>query len=1086
MSTKKIKEFKLSSWAISNRMTVSVITFIIVLSGLLSYTGMARENFPEIIIPQIYVATPYPGNSALDVEKLITKRLEKEINSITGVDKITSNSIQGYSSIVVEFSFDYTPSEALQKVKDKVDIAMADPDFPKDLPSEPSVSEMNFSERIPIMNINLSGEFSMDQLKEYAEYLEDEIEELSEISSVDIRGVQEKELEIAVDLYKMEASKISFNDIENAVAFENMSISGGDILENGIRRTVRILGEFNDPLAVRDIIIKQEKGNIVYLRDIAEVDFKEQEKESFAREYLQPVVMLDVKKRGGQNLLKASTKIDAITEEAAANVFPQNLIISKTNDQSNDTRTMVSDLENSIILGVILVVAVLYFFLGFRNALFVGIAIPLSMFLSFSILSFMGVTLNTMVLFSLVIALGMLVDNGIVVVENVYRLMDEGYPRIKAAKLGVGEVAMPIIASTATTLAAFLPLILWEGIMGEFMKWLPITLIIVLSSSLFVALIINPMLISVYMKVVPKKESKVPFISKLEDLYERFLSYALKGKKPASIIVGTFGLLILAAFLMYTFPPKILFFPNTDAKQVFVFIEYPIGTDIEETNLISMEIEKDIEDYFKKYEVDGKNFLVTSVIGQVGEGTSDPSRGQEGGKSPNKARITVDFVKYQDRQGISTEDVLKDVRNVIQGYPGVSIVVDKPADGPPTGAPINIEVKGDDYVLILETANQLKSFINNSNIGGIEELKLDIDQGKPEMLISVDRQKARRLGVSTGQIGANLRTALYGKEISTYKNEDDDYPINLRLKDEMRYNKSALLDQKITFRNQSDGQIKQVPISAVATTENQSSFSAIKRINLDRVVTVYSNVLNDYNATEVNDKIRAIAEKFEVPKNISISFTGEQEKQAKEMAFLSRALLIAVLLIFLILVAQFNSATTPIIISISVFLSLIGVLFGLLIFRMDFVVLMTMIGIISLAGIVVNNAIVLIDYINLTITRKLRELGLEETGKLTPSLLVECVVEAGRTRLRPVLLTAITTILGLLPLALGININFRTLITQLNPNFYIGGENVAFWGPMGWAIIFGLSFATFLTLVVVPILFYLINKLKTKKVKVVS
>ena len=1086
MSTKKIKEFKLSSWAISNRMTVSVITFIIVLSGFLSYSGMARENFPEIIIPQIYVATPYPGNSALDVEKLITKRLEKEINSITGVDKITSNSIQGYSSIVVEFSFDFTPSEALQKVKDKVDVAMADPDFPKDLPSEPSITEMNFSERIPIMNINLSGEFSMDQLKEYAEYLEDEIEELSEISSVDIRGVQEKELEIAVDLYKMEASKISFTDIENAVAFENMSVSGGDILENGIRRTVRVLGEFKDPLSVRDIIVKHEKGNIVYLRDIADVNFKEQEKDSFAREYMQPVVMLDVKKRGGQNLLEASTKIDAILEEAAANVFPHNLIISKTNDQSNDTRTMVSDLENSIILGVILVVAVLYFFLGFRNALFVGIAIPLSMFLSFSILSFMGVTLNTMVLFSLVIALGMLVDNGIVVVENVYRLMDEGYPRIEAAKLGVGEVAMPIIASTATTLAAFFPLILWEGIMGEFMKWLPITLIIVLSSSLFVALVINPMLISVYMKVVPKKESKITFVTKLENLYERFLSYALKGKKPGSIIVGTFGLLILAVFLMATFPPKILFFPNTDAKQVFVYIEYPIGTDIEETNLISKEIEQDIEDYLKKYDVDGKSFLITSIIGQVGEGTADPSRGQEGGKTPNKARITVDFVKYQDRQGVSTEAVLKDIRNVVQGYPGVSIVVDKPADGPPTGAPINIEIKGDDYELILETANRLKSYINSSNIAGIEELKLDIDQGKPEMLISVDRQKARRLGVSTGQIGANLRTALYGKEISTYKNADDDYPINLRLKNEMRYNKSTLLDQKITFRNQSDGQIKQVPISAVATTENQSSFSAIKRIDLDRVVTIYSNVLSDYNPTEVNDKIRAIAEKFESPKSVAISFTGEQEKQAKEMAFLSNALLIAVLLIFLILVAQFNSATTPIIISISVFLSLIGVLFGLLIFRMDFVVLMTMIGIISLAGIVVNNAIVLIDYINLTMIRKRRELGLEETDKLTAALLVECVVEAGRTRLRPVILTAITTILGLLPLALGININFRTLVTELNPNFYIGGENVAFWGPMGWAIIFGLTFATFLTLVVVPILFYLINKLKTKKLKVVS
>jgi multidrug efflux pump subunit AcrB len=537
---------------------------------------------------------------------------------------------------------------------------------------------------------------------------------------------------------------------------------------------------------------------------------------------------------------------------------------------------------------------------------------------------------------------------------------------------------------------------------------------------------------------------------------------------------------------MFTFPPKILFFPNTDAKQVFVYVEYPIGTDIEETNTTSMKIEKEIETYLKKYEVNGENFLITSVIGQVGEGTADPSRGQEGGKTPNKARITIDFVKFQDREGVSSETVLKEIRELLQGYPGVSIVVDKPSDGPPTGPPINIEVKGDDYELILETANNLRTFINTSNIAGIEELKLDIDQGKPEMIVTVDRQKARRLGISTGQVGMNLRTALYGKEISTYKDASDDYPINMRLKDEMRYNKNSLLNQKITFRNQSDGQIKQVPISAVATSENKTAFSAIKRINLDRVVTVYSNVLNDYNPTQVNDKIREITEEFEIPKNIEVSFTGEQEEQAKEMAFLSKALLIAVLLIFLILVAQFNSATTPIIISISVFLSLIGVLFGLLIFRMDFVVLMTMIGIISLAGIVVNNAIVLIDYINLTIVRKRRMLKLPLGGKLSPDLLIACVVEGGKTRLRPVLLTAITTILGLLPLALGININFRTLITELNPNFYIGGENVAFWGPMGWAIVFGLTFATFLTLVVVPILFYLINNLKAKKLKVTS
>lgn len=1087
MSNQKVKEFKLSSWAISNRMTVTVITFIIILSGLLSYISMPRENFPEIVIPQIYIATPYPGNSALDVEKLITKPLEKEINGITGVDKITSNSIQGFSSIQVEFNFDTTPSEALQKVKDKVDIAMSDADFPTDLQSDPSVTEMNFSEMVPIMNINLSGEFSMDQLKEYAEYLEDEIEELPEITSVDIRGVQEKEIEIAVDLYKMEASQISFNDIEDAIAFENMSVSSGDILQNGVRRNVRVIGEFKDPKEIENIIVKREDGNIVYLRDIANVNFQEQEKESYAREYLQSVVMLDIKKRGGENLLNASSKIDEIIASAKANKLPNNLIISKTNDQSNDTKTMVSDLENSIILGVILVVLVLYFFLGFRNALFVGIAIPLSMLLSFTILSFMGVTLNTMVLFSLVIALGMLVDNGIVVVENVYRLMDEGYSRIEAAKLGVGEVAMPIIASTATTLAAFFPLMLWEGIMGEFMKWLPITLIIVLSSSLFVALIINPMLISIYMKVVPKKEGKKTMLSRLESHYERFLNYALKGKRPYAFVVSTFGLLVLAGFLMSVFPPKTLFFPNTQAKQVFVFLEYPIGTDIEQTNEISKNIEQDIEEHLQKYEKDGKSFLITSVIGQVGEGTSDPSQGQKGGKTPNKARITVDFVKYQDRQGIETETVLKEIRELLNsGYPGLTIVVDKPADGPPTGAPINIEITGEDYTLILETSNNLKEFINKANIAGIEELKLDIDQGKPEMLINVDRQKARRLGISTGQIGTNLRTALYGKEISTFKDLNDDYPINIRLEESYRYNKNALLNQKITFRDQSSGQIMQVPISAVATADNSSTFSAVNRLDLDRVVTMYSNVLNDYNATEVNDKLRAAVTNFEVPRGISLSFTGEQEEQAKEMAFLSQALLIAVLLIFLIMVAQFNSATTPIIISISVLLSLIGVLFGLLIFRMEFVILMTMIGIISLAGIVVNNAIVLIDYINLILKRKRREFNIPEDEKLSKQQLLESIVEGGKTRLRPVLLTAITTILGLLPLALGININFRTLITELNPNFYIGGENVAFWGPMGWAIIYGLTFATFLTLIIVPILFYIINGIKLKSTKEVN
>ncbi len=1134
------REFKLSTWSIHNKMTVFVILVMIFLAGIFSYQSMPREAFPEIVVPEIYIATPYPGNSALDIEKLITRPIEKEINGISGVDEIISTSIEGFSSIQVKFDFSVTPTEALRKVKDKVDTALSDKDFPKDLPADPTVQELNFAELMPIMNINLSGEFSMNQLKEYGEYLEDEIEKVPEISKVDIRGIQDKEVEISVDLYKMQTSEISFNDIGAAIQNENMTISGGDLLENGLRRNVRVIGEFKTAKEIENIIVKQEKGNIVYLRDIAIVRFKEQEKDNYAREFSQPVVMLDVTKRGGENLIKASTQIDSILAKATATFFPSNLYISKTNDMTNDTKTMVADLENSIILGIILVVLVLLFFLGVRNALFVGIAIPLSMFISFIILNTLGVTLNMMVLFSLVLALGMLVDNGIVVVENVYRLLDEGYSKIDAAKFGVGEVAMPIIASTATTLAAFLPLAFWPGMMGEFMKYLPITLIIVLGSSLFVALVINPMLTSVYMKI---KEDEVDFkkllkysiilfsigvlllvvgitsetkglnalglllilaallriintklltpatawfqhklLPKLESIYENVLKFALYGVRPKLFVFGTFGLLILSFVLFAAFPPKVLFFPDTPPKQVYVYLEYPIGTDIEVTNNLSKEIENKIQDHLKKYEINGDNFLITSVIGQVGEGTSDPNQGQQGGTTPNKARITVDFVKFIDRNGTDTNDVLIEIRELLQGFPGVNITVDRPEDGPPTGPPINIEVTGDDYEQLLYAADDIRQFINDANILGIEDLKLDVEQGKPELPVIIDRQKARRLNISTGQVGDVLRTSLFGKEVSTFKDGEDDYPINIRLMDKYRYNKDALINQKITFRDQATGKIVQIPISAIAHTETSSTFSAVKRKDLNRVITLFSNVLENYNATEINDQIKKALENYTLPQGITFAFTGEQEKQAEEMAFLIRALMIAVFLIFLILVGQFNSTSTPIIISLSVILSLIGVLLGLIIFRMEFVVMMTMIGIISLAGIVVNNAIVLIDYTLLIMQRKRLENNFAE-NTYTKELIYESIVEGGKTRLRPVLLTAITTILGLLPLAIGININFMTLFTEFDPQFYIGGENVAFWGPMSWTIIFGLVFATFLTLIIVPVLLSLLTNFKAKVFK---
>lgn len=1210
--SERIKEFGLSSLSVDNKTTVFVLTVIIFLGGIFSYTSMPKESFPEVVTPEIYVGTPYPGNSPLDIEKLITRPFEKEINTITGVDEINSTSIQGYSSIQIKFDFSVTPEEALRKVKDKVDVAMSDSDFPDDLPTDPNVFEMNFSELIPIMNINLSGDFSIDQLKEYGEYLEDEIEDLPQITKVDIRGVMDKEVKVDLDVHRMEATQVNFGDVASAISQENLTISGGDLKVDKFERTVRVIGEFTDWKQIENIVVKHENNNVIYLRDIGKVSFGEEDKTSYARQYKKTVVMLDVMKRAGENLIEASDEINKIVAKAQEEVFPQNLQISITSDQSDQTRTQVSELENSIIFGVLLVVAVLLFFLGLRNALFVGIAIPLSMFLSFFILNALGVTLNIMVLFSLVLALGMLVDNGIVTVENIYRLRDEGYSPIQAAKAGVGEVAWPIIASTATTLAAFIPLALWPGQMGQFMKYLPITLIIVLTSSLFVALVINPVLTSVFMKLeedeieVSKKWiiglvvtlvlalgldlagdasldaqplnylagfvvsvalilflGKFMFIGKnthrkkmvvpslillviaivyrftgqilssnfigvtalftlfngfviypstivfqekiivwLENVYDHFIQLSLKGRRPVGLLVGTFLLLIVSVGLIAGFAPKVLFFPEGEPQYLNIYIENPIGTDIETTNKITKEIENIVIEKLNQVrseeggqpmviendttgELDTLSTMaiVESVIGQVGEGTSDPMQGPQMGNTPHKARVTISFVKFQERFGISTSKVQSEIRDAIKGFPGVKITVAENQNGPPQGAPVNIELKGDNYYELMDLAESMKSYIEDGNIGGIEELKLDVEQGKPELPIKIDRAKARQLGLSTYSIGDAIRTSLFGKEVSTYKEGEDDYPIYVRLSQEYRENADALMNQRITFKDMNTGKVVQVPISAVATASKSSTFSAVKRADLDRVITISSNVLEEYNPNEVVAEIKEHLKGYDVPEDFSVDFTGQQEEQAKEMSFLSTALLIAFFLIIFIIVLQFNSISTPFIIGFSVLFSLIGVFLGLVFAQMDFVIIMSMIGIISLAGIVVNNAIVLIDYTNLIIDRKREELGLQEGENLPFDKVTEAIIEGGKTRLRPVLLTAITTILGLLPLAIGLNIDFFSFFTNLDPKIYMGGDNVMFWGPMSWTIIFGLTFATFLTLVIVPVMYHILKKAKYKLAK---
>lgn len=1119
------KTFGLTSFALKNSTTVLFLTFLIIVMGVTTYISLPRENFPEINIPKIYIGVTHPGNSPSDIENLITRPIEKELNTISEVDNITSTSIQDYSTIIAEFTADTDVEDALSKVKDAVD--KAQPELPTDLDREPNVFAMDMNE-FPILNINLSGNYTIDELKEYAEYLEDEIEKIKEISKAEIRGIDEKEVKIKVDPYKLEAVQLNFGDIENAISSENITMSGGSYLSDGMRRTVRIEGEFTAPSQLLDVVIKHEEGDIVYLRDVATVTFDYKDKANYARLWDKQVVMIDVVKRGGENLLDATDKIGLVLAKARENVFPKDLEVVVTNDQSKQTRRMVANLENSIIFGIILVVMVLLFFLGARNAIFVGIAIPLSMFMSFLILGMLGISINMMVLFALIMALGMLVDNGIVVVENVYRLMEQGLSPMDATMKGVGEVAMPIITSTATTLAAFLPLAFWPGIMGEFMKYLPITLIITLGSSLFVALVINPVLIKLFMSVDNKskvnhkkarrnfiimvvigfvlllsgrsinvsglvifgnlmfisaiimvlnlyvltpwsRKFQARFLPWLENIYEKTIRVALN--HIYIFFFGTVGLLVLSLAMVGMFSPGVIFFPINQPKYVNVFIEFPVGTDIETTNDFAVEISAKIDKIIEPYAD-----IIESVISNVGQGTADPNDPSTlgEGESPNKARITINFVEIEYRGKVLTSDVMEEIRAGVRGYPGVTITVDKDAAGPPVGKPISIEVSGDDFATLIDLTDKLKQFINESGIEGIEKLKSNLETGKPELIINIDREKARRFGLSTYSIASELRTAIFGKEVSKYKEGEDDYEIQIRLDDKYRYDVDALLNMNITFRNQVNGKIHQVPIASVAKAELSSTYGSIRRKNLKRVITLSSNVIGGFNATTVNDHIKIAMEDFKLPPGYEYKFGGEQEKQAEEMAFLSQALLIAVFLIFLIIVGQFNKLTAPIIIMTSVLFSTIGVFFGLVIFQMEFVIMMTMVGIISLAGIVVNNAIVLIDFIELTRKRKREELNPGE--RLPIKDIVEAIVFAGKTRLRPVLLTAITTILGLIPLAIGLNIDFLQFFQNYNPDFFIGGDNVIFWGPMSWTIIFGLTFATFLTLIIVPVMYLFFDK----------
>lgn len=1142
------KEFSLSSWAVDNKVTVSVITFIIVALGIFSYLSMPKESFPEVIQNNIYVSSIFPGNSAEDVEKLITKELEDKFKGVSGVKKITSNSFQDYCLIVVELDEKLSIAEAKQRIKDKVDEAKGSTDWPiMDSGSkvDPNVFDLNISEEIPILNVSLKGNYSSFTLKKYAEDLQDDLESISSLKEASLVGMDDNEVEIAIDLFKMNAAGVSFDQIINAVKNENMTITAGNLVNDGNRTNVRIKGEISSPSEIKDFVIKPG----VSIKDIAVVEFKEKEKTTYARESGENVVMLNIKKRSGTNMISTVEEAKAKIKEAQEKYLPQDLEVSLASDQSTQVEHQVNELANHILMGILLVMGVLSFSMGMKNALFVGTAIPLSMLIAFAILQMMGITLNTMVLFAMVMGLGMLVDDGIVVVDNVYANMEKGLNRKMASKYGIGEIAVPVITSTLTTIFAFLPMLLWPGVMGKFMKYFPITISITLSASLFVALVINAMMtggamslenknithiqakrytlifailavvftilrfttgIEFFMGVVTLsviaiiaiwsykyffhdkiEHFQYTFFPKLARWYQGVLRNLLKGKKPIRalfIVIGVFIFsFLLYAFMMQIGRSKILFFPESEPKQTYIYMEYPQGTDIEKTNASTILVENEVLKTIQKYndKATGENFMVESMVTEVGKGAVNPQvdTGSEA-ETPFKSKITITFTEFSERRGVSSKEVMKEIRNSVPSIPGMNITVEKNQDGPPVGYPISIELKGDDYDKLLNEANKMISFINAQGIEGIENLKTDVNKESPELIIDIDRETANNMNVSTAYAGITLRRALFGQDISTYKDDKKDYDIAIRLQENQRKNTSLLFNQPVTLSTPMGGTI-QVPISTFAKFREDATFNKIKRKNNVRTLMVYSNVLTEkgYNSNDVVQEIRKALKRYETPDDISYSFGGEQEEQSKNMQFLLFALFLALAMVTAIIVYQFNSLSKTLIIMVTILLSFAGVFLGLSISGMDFVILMTMMGIISLAGVVVKNGIVLMDFFVLKLDQLRDEKGIESHDDLSIDEVTEIIIESGKERLRPVLLTAFTAVLGLIPLAIGFNFDIVSFLTTLNPHFSLGGDNVSFWGPLAWTIIFGLTFATFLTLIMVPVMFYLVSKFKINRRK---
>jgi multidrug efflux pump len=1127
----KFKQFKPTSWAVDNRTVIYILAILISAYGLTKFNTMPKEQFPDIVVPTISVTTVYVGNSPKDIENLVTRPIEKQIKGISGakVNKLQSISQQDYSMITVEFDTDIKTDIAKQKVKDAVDKAKTD--LPNDLTTQPDVQEFAFSE-MPIMYINISGDYDGIKLKQFADKMQDRFEELKEVTRADIVGAPEREIQVNVDPYKMQASQISFNDIEDAISRENHDISGGQIEVGTMKRTLRVKGQFISALDMQNIIVKNIQGAPIYLKDLAQLVDTVKEKESYARLDGKNVVTINIVKRSGENLINCADKVKAVIQDMQAKEEipgPEQLKVVITGDQSKQTATSFNELVNTIVIGFILVLLVLMFFMGVTNAFFVALSVPLSVFVAFLFLPVAdfiigsSVTLNFIVLFALLFGLGIIVDDAIVVIENTHRIYNNGkVPIVRSAKEAAGEIFVPVLAGTLATLAPFFPLLLWKGLIGKFMIYLPTILILTLAASLIVAFIFNPVFAVSFMKPegkeheMPKKQlfrkwwfwafiafgllfhlaawhgvgnflillsllailnvfvfrdvihtfqkKVLPF---LMNHYENLLRWAVRGKRPVFLLVSMFILFPVSLGFLLVRGNGSTFFPSGDPHFIYVYLKMPVGTNIKYTDSITHELENRVYKVLGNEKPDAPGSIVESVIANVAVSANNP-RDNNRSVQPNLGRVQVSFVEFDKRHGKSTKPYLAAVREAVQGIPGAEVTVNQEDNGPPTDPPVNVEVIGDNFESIAKVAGDLKNYLDTNKVAGIESLNMDVDVNNPEISISVDREKALTEGISTGQVGQEIRTAVFGKEVSKLKDAEDEYKIQLRYSDLIRNNITDLMNMRITFRDFSTNTIKQIPLNAVAKIDYTNTSGGIRRKNNKRTIQLQSNVLVETQTPAINAelalKIADFKQKTKIPADVTLRQSGVSEQQQETLTFLGTALIIALLLIFLILVVQFNSMSKPFIVLTEIFFSVIGVLLGYAITGMTIATIMLGVGIVGLAGIVIKNGILLIEF-----TDELRGRGMRTK---------EAAIQAGKIRIIPVMLTALATMLGLLPLAVGLNIDFVSLFSHLNPHLFFGGDSVVFWGPLSWTIIFGLILAFFLTLIMVPSMYLIAERLK--------